>query len=471
LGWLIVFALASTAAAKLPGAPAPLLDGQIWTVLSRPWRSSPSSAPARAEPLLDTADTEPPPPADPSPTVGDGAQHTTGWQPPPGLPPAWQRLARKLHEREVQHTGIVRVVHFGDSEIAGDYVTGTLRARFGNRYGLAGPGFVLASQAWPTYLRTGWRVADTGWKSSAYVYGALKSGQYGPAGVALEAPASSSAQVALESPPKGACEVQFFHQTQPTGAKVQLLADKTVYAEVDTQVESQGESRVAVHRHTFERCPRLLTVKTLPGRSAQVYGWNVEAASGGVLWSSMGVIAARSTQLTLYDDANLRESIAALAPDLLVLSFDLNNASVADAPNATYDRRLRLALRKIRAGLGDGACLVVGPYSVGLVDGGAVKASPTTAKVAKRQREAALDAGCAFLDRFELAGGAAATERWLQHKPKLLSGDYVHLTAAGSTFMGNTLAKVLTALLDGGAPVPTSVSLPTAASAGVDEAR
>ena len=216
---------------------------------------------------------------------------------------------------------------------AGDYVTGTLRELWQTRYGAAGPGFVLASKAWPTYIRNGWRIGDAGWKSSSYVFASLKSGRYGPGGVALEAAGGSASQVSLETALKSACEVQFFHQLQPGGGKLKLKADKRAFAEVNTD----AEARLAVVKQAFDACPRQLTVEVPAGRSAQVYGWNVEVPQGGVLWSSMGVISARSTHLTAYDAGHAREAIATLSPDLLVLAYDLNLASVADFPPASYE--------------------------------------------------------------------------------------------------------------------------------------
>jgi hypothetical protein len=54
---------------------------------------------------------------------------------------AMQALAR-------DRRGLVRVVHYGDSLITGDFVTGTMRRLLQERFGDGGPGFHLASKAW-----------------------------------------------------------------------------------------------------------------------------------------------------------------------------------------------------------------------------------------------------------------------------------------------------------------------------------
>ena len=65
---------------------------------------------------------------------------------------------------------ITRVVFFGDSVVASDFGTGTLRRVLETRFGDAGHGFVLVANAWPQYFHNDvYRLADKGWHVSRIV--------------------------------------------------------------------------------------------------------------------------------------------------------------------------------------------------------------------------------------------------------------------------------------------------------------
>ena len=69
--------------------------------------------------------------------------------------------------------------------------------------------------------------------------------------------------------------------------------------------------------------------------------------------------------------------------------------------------------------------------------------SPSLPILTRQQRQAAAEAGCAFLDREQLAGGPKAALKWLEAKPRILSGDYTHLTTVGAEKVGREMAKIL----------------------------
>ena len=54
--------------------------------------------------------------------------------------------------REKRAHAITRIIHFGDSVVASDYVSGTLRRLLQSRFGDAGHGFTLIANAWPAYF-------------------------------------------------------------------------------------------------------------------------------------------------------------------------------------------------------------------------------------------------------------------------------------------------------------------------------
>src|SRR6201999_3954123 len=83
---------------------------------------------------------------------------------------------------------LARIEFFGDSVVASDFGTGTLRRLLDARFGDAGHGFVLVANAWPQYFHNDvYRVADKGFRVSRIVGPRAPDGLYGLGGVSFVA--------------------------------------------------------------------------------------------------------------------------------------------------------------------------------------------------------------------------------------------------------------------------------------------
>src|SRR5690606_37858082 len=84
---------------------------------------------------------------------------------------------------------VTRVLYYGDSVVASDFGTGTLRRKLQSEFGDAGHGFVLVANPWPQYFHNDvYRLASKGWKVSRVVGPYKKDGLYGLGGVSFLGP-------------------------------------------------------------------------------------------------------------------------------------------------------------------------------------------------------------------------------------------------------------------------------------------
>src|SRR5216684_1321153 len=67
---------------------------------------------------------------------------------------------RDLHSGQSRRT--VRIVHFGDSPTTADLITGDARELLQERFGNAGPNFILIAKPWAWYGHHGVDVSATG---------------------------------------------------------------------------------------------------------------------------------------------------------------------------------------------------------------------------------------------------------------------------------------------------------------------
>ena len=438
---LLGYALASWSLRDLSWAPPPLVSPEQLAQLSAPWSrpvggGGPEAGHLAAAELVQPTHTLRAP-------AGAGATAAATMD-----PGSWEGFLAKLRGLSEGQRDKVRVLQLGDSEIVADGTSAALRRAFAARFGLGGLGFSLPMLPLPWYQHEHWS-HEEGTSSSvfAYPYGKLEGGRYGPGGVSFEATPGARARATLSHPVAGSCTVQFFYDHLPGGGKVRLFGDGFEMATVDT---AGARPSVGVETMKRRRCPTELSFETRE-KATRLYGWSLEYDRPGVVWSSLGVVGAKIAQLSHYDRDHLIDSLAALRPDLLVMTFGLNLAAQRWPPPPSYRTEVAEVLRLLRRGLPGAACLVVGPYPVGYPhDDGLFQPEAESAQViGDYQRQAAESAGCTFLDRFRLAGGAAAARRWMATRPKILTGDYQHLTVEGSDRMGAAIAEVLLGSYDG----------------------
>lgn len=357
-------------------------------------------------------------------------------------PAALRSFFEALRALQAGQRQTVHVVHLGDSEIAGDGVTDTIRKEMSRRFGYGGPGFALAMKGFPSYYRQGWEHPSAkDFRARSYPLKQAEDGAYGPGGVAFDAKkVGASAEVKLtgEAPAAG-CAVSFFYWRQPDGGTLELAADGQPFAELDSAAAQPGSG---VLRQSFAPCPRKLKVTVTSAGPTRIFGWSVIHATPGIVWSSMGVLSARDAHLANYGPGLIGAALQDLEPDLLVLSFGLNLTAYPQIPGK-YKQELEPVVARVRSEVPRTDCLLVGPYPNGVSLDGEIRSSPSVPYISRKQEQVALEQGCAFMDRFVLSGGAKATRQWLDHQPKLLAADLVHLTHVGAARMGRVMSLVL----------------------------
>ncbi len=89
--------------------------------------------------------------------------------------------------RAFQDEWVTRIVHYGDSHVAADILTGALRRQLQLCFGEAGAGFVLPGRPWRGYSRPGvTSQASAGWQTDGLTRASLAAdGRLGLAGVSL----------------------------------------------------------------------------------------------------------------------------------------------------------------------------------------------------------------------------------------------------------------------------------------------
>lgn len=356
-----------------------------------------------------------------------------------GLQGFYRALARTVRK---EPGAVTRVVHFGDSIVTSDYVSGTLRRKLQRQFGDAGHGFMLMANAWPAYFHNDVsRFASSGWLVSRIVGPLSPDGLYGLGGVSFRAPPGSRARFGTAKSGSFGRRVSRFvvaYLKQPGGGRAMLRVDNVDHLELDTNAPSAElayeEIKVPDGEHELEIVTRSGTTRA--------FGVVMEREVPGVVLDAIGIQGARIRFLDKQDDAHWAEVLRWRAPSLLLYQFGANESGDGFAyPMDDYQRTMLDVLRQGKAAVPEAGCLVVGAMDRAEKKGTALATMPVIPAIVAEQKKAARDADCAFFDTYRAMGGAGSMAAWVERG--LGQADLTHPTGVGSEVIGNWIFRAL----------------------------
>lgn len=352
-----------------------------------------------------------------------------------GMRPFYDALARTARR---ERGAMTRVAHYGDSSIATDLITYTLRRRLQQRFGDGGHGFVLLSKGYLPYRhRDVLHSASENWRVSEVTRRMSEDGFYGYGGISARGGAGARARFAPDpDAPVGRTVSRFslLYQRRPSGGDVELVVDegtpRVLHTAADAVTDAVEHIDVPDGDHTLE-------VRALG--TVLLYGMVLERPGPGIVYDSLGLVGARAQRLVNFDPAHIEAQIRARDVDLLVLGFGGNEASDSIDPEV-YARDFEEVIRRMRSGREDLGCLVVAPLDQADGNGRTFRGVPT---IVATQREVAHRMGCAFFDTWNAMGGSGAMTRWRRTTPRLAMGDGRHAAPEGYEVISNMMYKAL----------------------------
>lgn len=172
--------------------------------------------------------------------------------------------------------------------------------------------------------------------------------------------------------------------------------------------------------------------------SPDIYGITLDCKTG-VAVDNIGLRGSAIPGFSTMDRSNLSRQLRYLNARLVILQFGVNVVPhVVD--NYTYYERMfyrnLMALKKAAPGV---PILVVGVSDMSRKEGLEYVSYPNITLIRDAQRSAAFRAGCAFWDLFEAMGGKNAMVSWVHNDPPLAADDYTHFTARGARIVGKMM--------------------------------
>ena len=342
---------------------------------------------------------------------------------------------------------ILRIAHYGDSQLEMDRISSMLRQRLQERFGGGGPGMVPVlkpmSSVSITQNATGSLsryalVADTLSKwSSTHRYGPLTRYAIlsGEARFNFRRAENRYAQDRV----KNISKVSVLFGYNNPGLRLSLKCDTlgVMSTSVDTPVKG-----VSVVSWDLPSSVRQGTISF--SGNAEIYGILLDGEPG-VTVDNIAMRGCSGTILSGIDSTVMKEAFEKTDTRLIILQFGGNAMPGIGSRKAIslYMGKLGKQFEYFKKVAPKAKLLFVGPADMSKSVNGSLVTWPLLPDLNDSLRVRCLDAGIAYWDTFNMMGGVGSMKEWVNHNPQLAGPDYIHFTTKGAAEVGDALAKSL----------------------------
>jgi len=336
----------------------------------------------------------------------------------------------------------VRILHLGDSHIAADYITGTIRERLQARFGDGGRGFVAIEQR----AQYGGRRTDRKgpWQRQRIVDKDQAGQPFGFAAMSLESRGPSArVAYALEDDDR----VTLFYLAHPDGPELELEVDSTLVGRVSTADSGRRSDykTFAIPRRSPASGPdpRILGI-TAKNRGAKLFGLSFTRNREGLLYDAIGPVGADARVWLSLERNSFVEHTRILGPDLVVLMLGGNDALRVRQRSSTMEQirfEMEELVKVVQKTVPEADCMIWSPMDAGEMSGGKIVSKTLVAEMRTLQRDVAYRMGCAFWDMFAAMGGEGSIARWSKHD--IINKDLVHPRRRAGELLGHLFANAI----------------------------
>jgi lysophospholipase L1-like esterase len=371
---------------------------------------------------------------DPALPGGAGGAHA--------LDPFYASLARTLRK---EAGAVTRILHYGDSVIAGDLISGTMRRRMQERFGDAGHGFILIANPWEWYFQNDIaHSASDGWSANKLTGPWPDDHVFGLGGVSFHTHDAATAFFSTRGEGDYGRKVSrfdLFYFEQPRGGTVLLSAT----GKPPEKLSTRGDAKAArVKSVSVDDGAGSLSIRALGDGDVRLFGVALERDRPGVVYDALGAHAARASFWTAEDAGDWAAEMALRHPSLLVLQFGTNESENTTIQADTYEPIFATLIDEVEKAAPGVPVLVVSPLDRAVKGSdGELKTSPVIERIIAGQRAAAKSRGVAFWNTFEAMGGRGTMAKWRHTRPQLGNNDLSHPTPAGAEILGNLFSGAI----------------------------
>ncbi|MFC2080194.1 hypothetical protein ACFLRQ_01830 [Bacteroidota bacterium] len=351
----------------------------------------------------------------------------------------------KAAENSENEGKLLRVLHYGDSQIENDRMTSLLRYRFQKIFGGSGCGIVPAIPLYngnPTFKED----AEGDWKRYT-AFGrrdsTLEHDCYGMLGCFTSVPVPDNDYLPT-------LKFRFF-----LGRRASRFSKINIYMHsyADTgfialHMNDTISDTLLIHRKGYQVLsfkpdiePERVKLEFNMPDGGRVYGIGFDPEKG-IQFDNIAMRGSSGLEFSRSDRATLDTMVNDLNPGLILMQFGGNVVPYIKKASF-YKTAIKREITYLKSIFPDASILVIGPSDMSTKVNGKFVTYPKLEAVRDALREAALESDCLFWDMYEAMGGVNSIPNFVLADPPLARPDYIHFTDKGVNVMAGMFFDAL----------------------------
>ena len=344
---------------------------------------------------------------------------------------------------------LIRVLHYGDSQIEGDRITSFLRFKLQTKFGGCGSGFTQVNNPAPSVS-----IAETpsdNWvkytligrdqpKASHNRYGAM----LGFSRIALQHKDTTNKDSSMYfgkifasltntsfQNTRSYQRLKLFYGYNRKDVNVKLYQNKELLKS-ETLPASKA---LNVLTWDFESGPSSFSLHFKGKDSPDVYGFALDGIKG-IAIDNIPLRGSSGYGFSQTNFDNLKRFYDLLNVKLVIMQFGVNavpeNEKTIVPDYSYYEKGFYEQLNTLKKINKDLCIIVIGISDRSRKAGNYYETNPNIIKIRLAQKNAAFKAGCAYWDLYEAMGGENSMPSWVFAEPALANKDFTHFNESGA---------------------------------------
>ncbi len=342
--------------------------------------------------------------------------------------------------------GKIHILHYGDSQIEGDRMTGFIRERLQNQFGGNGPGLVPAFNVYNTFAFTQ-SLSPNFKRYTCFGSDKLASRKYGVMGSAAR------------FTPELKDSADLYNYTETKTGWIEISPNNNAYSRsrAYSQVKMIYNSCYSpclvnvyqngnlIHQDSLIKDGKQHTLKlnfpNTPGNlkfefqskvSPNISHFLLEG-DFGVQMSNIGMRGSSGTIFNAMDRSLAGQSLNEMNAELIIMQFGGNSVpSFKDSASVRgYANNFKGQLNAIKAMRPSAAIIVIGPSDMSKLVDGIYMTYPLLPYCVEQMKKVTMEVGGAYWDLYGAMGGRNAMPSWVEKG--LAGSDYIHFSNRGAS--------------------------------------
>lgn len=339
---------------------------------------------------------------------------------------------------------ILRVLHYGDSQIEMDRISGDMRSFFQRQFGGGGPGMVPFTQ---TVASCAVNQSSSGNATlyTTYGEGSRCNGNYGIMAKCYRIAggayfnASATRNSSADARVKRFSDIKVLYNNRAENFSAVLKAN-------DRRDTCQGAA-LGIHCCRWHLDSACTSLNITFNGSADIYGIMLDDGPG-VAVDNIPMRGSAGDVFTKITDTLLTSCYKQANVGLIILQYGGNAVpSISSEKGVDYVcSNIEKQIRYLRRCYPRATLLFIGPSDMSTKRNGKLRTYPLLPKLIDKLKSTCLNNGVAFWDIYEVMGGENSMIAWV--KNGLAGPDYIHFTPAGARKVGKTLTNNFEAMYE-----------------------